>query len=154
LLEDVISSLAATGFESFIVYSGHASTMHLASLEEAAENALRTLPSATIAVVSHYHVIAELGAEVIETEGDHHAGEVETSVMLHLAPELVKTERIPEETYRTIPRDILVRNPRRYWEVSVDGNPKVASSEKGGILTKLAVEHLANLVTEIGRFRE
>jgi creatinine amidohydrolase len=152
LVRDIVASLANSGFRNFLLYSGHASTIHLAALEEAGESLIREY-SINVAVVSDYHVVKERAAAYIETEGDLHAGEIETSRMMYILPNLVRTDLLPPEGYRKIPRPMLVPSTRKYWQVTVDGNPRIASAEKGRQYSDAAVQYLVELVREMNEFR-
>ncbi len=135
------------GLRNFIFISGHAGKTHLMTILDAGEELLETLPDARIAVVSEYNEILREGRDIIETEDDSHAGEVETSRLLFLHPDLVRGTA-PEE-YPGFPPHILVRDKRRYWKGGVWGNPGRASAEKGESLTKIAVRHLAGIISRL-----
>jgi creatinine amidohydrolase len=152
LTGDILQSLYTAGFRNFILYSGHASALQLAAMEEAAERALTPCPQANIAIVMEYDVILKRGAGLYETPRDQHAGEVETSRLLTIRPDLVRTDRLPEETYRESARPILVRDVRRYWPASTEGAPRKASAEKGERLGALVGQYLADLVKRMEQF--
>jgi creatinine amidohydrolase len=149
---DVVQSMYATGFRHFILYSGHASALQVGAMEEAAERALVACPQANIAVVMEYDVITKRGAELYETPRDQHAGEIEVSRILTIRPDLVRSELLPEETYRDTARPILVRDVRRYWPRSTEGAPRRGSIEKGERLGALIGEYLAELVNKMQQF--
>ena len=152
LVRDILSSLATSGFRNFILYSGHASSMHLAALEEASESLLKEY-DINVAVVSDYHIVKERAASYIETKGDLHAGEIETSRMMYILPKLVKSDLLPSESYRKFPSPILVRNTKKYWQVTLDGNPKIASAEKGKHYSDVTVQYLVELVQKMNEFQ-
>jgi creatinine amidohydrolase len=149
---DVVQSMYAIGFRNFILYSGHASALQVCAMEEAAERALVACPQANIAVVMEYELITKRGADLYETPGDQHAGEIEVSRILTIRPDLVRTDRLPEETYRESARPILVRDVRRYWPRSTEGAPRKGSVEKGERLGAMLGEYLAELVQKMERF--
>jgi creatinine amidohydrolase len=146
LTRDVLQSLYEQGFRNFILYSGHASALQMAALEEAAEGALKTCPQANIAIVLEYDVIAKRMQGIVETPGDMHAGEIETSRLLTICPELVRSDQLPEASGRESPKPMLARDVRRYWPSSVLGAPRKASVEKGERLGQIVAEYLADLV--------
>ena len=90
---------------------------------------------------------------VYDTPRDQHAGEIETSRLLTICPELVRTDRLPEETYRESARPILVRDVRRYWPSSTEGAPRKATVEKGERLGELVGKYLADLVKKMEQFQ-
>lgn len=153
LTHDILISLYTTGLRNFILYSGHASTMQTAAMEEASEQVMQKCPQANIAIVLEYNVIRERGADVYEVAADLHAGEIETSRIMTIRPDLVREELLPEETYRESTRPILVRDTRRHWESSTDGAPRRASAKKGEQLGQVVGQYLAELVKKMNEFR-
>jgi creatinine amidohydrolase len=149
---DILQSMIAAGFRNFILYSGHASAMQIAAMEEAAERTITVNPQANIAIVLEYDVIQKHGGGLYDTPRDLHAGEIETSRLLTICPELVRTDRLPEETYRESARPILVRDVRRYWPSSTEGAPRKATVEKGERLGELVGKYLAELVKKMEQF--
>ncbi|HEX6963485.1 MAG TPA: creatininase family protein, partial [Lacipirellula sp.] len=79
LTRDIVQSMYELGFRNFILYSGHASALQLVAMEEAAEGLLRTCLESNIAIVLEYDVIKKQMPGIVETPGDMHAGEIETS---------------------------------------------------------------------------
>lgn len=84
----------------------------------------------------------------------NHASEVGTSVMLHIAPELVKTDRIVNQTPDgplpfsdiTQYKGMGVRS-----KTGVVGNPEVASAEKGEIMVQRGVDRIVDFIrTDFG----
>jgi creatinine amidohydrolase len=114
------------------------------ALQDAGEELLAELPGINIAVVTEFDLAKTSGAHLIETPGDAHAGEIETSRILHSHPHLVKGSA-PEE-YPTFPVGILVRDKRSYWPGGVWGNPAKASAEKGNQLESLVANKVVELV--------
>jgi creatinine amidohydrolase len=153
LVADVLASMYESGFRNFILYSGHASALQIAAMEEASERTLRICPEANIAIVLEYDVLLKRAQGVFETPRDQHAGEIETSRLLTIRPDLVRTDRLPEETYRESSRPILVRDVRRYWPTSTEGAPRKATVEKGEKLGQIAAEYLAELVERMEKFK-
>jgi len=152
LIGDLVKSLHANSLKNFIIISGHASSVHLAALEEAGESLLSEMPSdVNIAVVSAYALAQQSAGNMCETENDSHAGEIETSLMLHLKPHLVKGRG--KEEYPDFPHPLLTRNKRKYWKNAVWGNPNKASRQKGKAISKALAGELVKLVKKIGKFK-
>jgi creatinine amidohydrolase len=149
---DLVSDLYRQGLRNFVLISGHAGGTHNATLVDAGEMLLARLPQARIAVVTEYDLAAQQGKGLIETAGDAHAGEIETSRILHTRPHLVKGTS-PRETPQ-FPKGILVRNKRNYWSGGVHGDPSKANAEKGKKIETLVVAALGRLVNELESFVE
>jgi creatinine amidohydrolase len=105
-------------------------------------------------VVNWYHYV--LPDEFFDEPGDH-AGEMETSIMLHVAPQLVKPL---DEAGSGDAKQFKVKSlregrawaPRQWSQVTADtgvGNPAAATAEKGaryfGELTRQLGEFLCEL---------
>ena len=144
---DIVRSLYRQGLRNVVLLSGHAGGTHNATLLDAGECLLNELPELRIAVASEYALACEAGKGLIETAGDCHAGEIETSRMLATRPHLVHGSSPAEMSQ--FPRFVLVRNKRRYWPGGVGGDPSKASAEKGRQLEELVVAELEKLVVEL-----
>ena len=152
LTRDIVQSMYSAGWRNFILYSGHASALQMVALEEVSEALLHTCPQANIALVLEYEIIKGRMGGIVETPGDMHAGEIETSRVLTIRPDLVRTDRLPEESYRKSSKPMLVRDVVRYWPSSVEGAPRKATVEKGEQLGQLAAEYLVELIKQMNEF--
>ena len=144
LLKDLVRSFYRQGLRNVIVLTGHAGGAHRMALQDAGEELLDELAELRIAVVTEYELAKEQGRGLVETPGDAHAGEIETSRIMHSHPHLVQGSA-PEE-YPTFPVGILVRDKRRYWPGGVWGDPGKATAEKGARLEALVVDKVVELV--------
>ncbi|MFL5463444.1 MAG: creatininase family protein, partial [Gemmatimonadaceae bacterium] len=96
------------------------------------------------------------GADYFDEPGDH-AGEMETSVMMALEPDLVRplSEAGPGKArkFRVAGlRDGWVWAPRHWREVTDDtgtGNPKAATAEKGEKFLQVATEKIAGFLVDL-----
>ena len=142
--EGVLSELARSGVRRILVLSGHAERGHMAALREAADAAMRSHSATRIVVLSDYDFVYELrGRESPPTDG--HAGLLETSRVLALAPATVGPER-PVGNYRGSP---FVPGPpaERDWPESVMGDTRTASAELGA---RVQAHVIARLVETVG----
>lgn len=144
LLKDIVRSLAQHGVENFIALTGHAGGSHRMALQDAGEELLAELPGINVAVVTEYDLAKEAGAHLIETRCDAHAGEIETSRIMHSHPHLVKGTGAAE--YPSFPTGILVRDKRSFWPGGVWGDPTKASAEKGRMLESVVADKVVELV--------
>jgi len=153
LIRDMVKSLHSHNLKNFIIISGHASSVHLAALQEAGESMLEEMPSdVNIAVVSAYALAQEAADNICETDNDSHAGEIETSLILHLKPHLVKGRGKKE--YPHFPHPLLTRNKRKYWKSAVWGDPHKASAKKGEIISQVLIDKIIEIVKKIDNFKE
>ena len=152
LTVELVTSLYKQGLRNFVLLSGHAGGTHMAALTDAGEAILSNLEKSRVAVLSILDLIAEIPEGIVETKNDSHAGEVETSLMLHLRPAHIDGTS-PEE-YPSFPTPILARDKKRFWHGGVWGDPSKASLEKGKTLLQKEVEVLLRLVNRIESFED
>jgi creatinine amidohydrolase len=142
-----VSDLYRQGLRHFLIISGHASGLQVSCLAEVGEELLILYPDIRMAVLSIVDLAMEVWQEVIVTQDDSHAGEIETSVMLRLRGQSVGEKR-PREWPR-FPKHLLVRDKLRYWPGGVWGDASQASVEKGKKLLDLSVSALAQLIKDL-----
>ena len=83
ILEDIVSSLHVQGFRKLLILSGHGGNNFKGMIRDLAFE----YPDFLIAAANWFEVVSPKG--YFEAEIDDHAGESETSVMMHYHPELV-----------------------------------------------------------------
>jgi creatinine amidohydrolase len=152
LLKDLGRSFYEQGLRNLIFISGHAGGIQAAAMQEASEFLLDTLQGCKVASLTMFDLGMTVWAPLIETQGDAHAGELETSVMMVLRPEWVKgTARLE---FPQFPKGILARNKRKFWPGGVWGDPTKASREKGVRCLVAVEEVLVNLIKRIEDWKE
>lgn len=142
LIGDLVEDSHRQGFETHYILTGHAGAVHVAMLREAARKASLKL-NVEVFVINPF----EMGAgRVTESEGDLHAGEVETSLMLHLRPGLVSLDkavggRVKREDFR-------IALYERPTESGVFGDPSRANEDKGSRIFQGMVEGMVSLIED------
>ncbi len=144
---DIVFSLYGQGLRHFVLLTGHAGGTHLSALIDVGEELLVRFADCRVAVLTEYMLASREGRGLIETEGDSHAGEIETSRILHSHPQLVKGTAAQE--FPAFPPGILVRDKHRWWPGGVWGDPGKASAEKGAQLEGLVVAALGRLIDQL-----
>lgn len=144
---DICSALYRQGLRRFVLLTGHAGGTHTSTLIDAGEALLDTFADVRVAVLTEYMLASREGRGIVETQGDAHAGEIETSRMLHRYPHLVKGTATAE--FPTFPVGILARDKRRFWPGGVWGDPGKATAEKGTRIEELVVSALYRLLEEL-----
>jgi creatinine amidohydrolase len=119
----------------------------MSALKEVAEELIEQFKGMKIAVFSPYDLLWKELSEITETENDSHAGELETSMMLYLAKDLVKGRA--KEEYPKIPKPFIQKDYTKYWKGGVWGNPKKASVKKGERAIKVIVDKITDVIKEI-----
>src|SRR4030043_1114485 len=108
---DLIMEAYKKGLRNFLLISGHGGSLHMSALKETAEILIEKMDDIKIAVFSPYDLLWKELSEIAENPNDSHAGELETSMMLYLSPELVKG-RAAEE-YPKIPNPFSVKEKEK-----------------------------------------
>ncbi|HDD35284.1 MAG TPA: creatininase family protein [Candidatus Desulfofervidus auxilii] len=145
LVKDLISNYVYQGFSHFLLFSGHAGSLHMAALKEVGEKMVEKELVEKIAILSILDLLDEnIG---LETKEDSHAGELETSLMLYLHPLWVKGEA--KEDYPHFPLFLLTKEKIKYWPSAIWGNPLLATKEKGERFFNYLVKKLIDIIKEI-----
>lgn len=147
LVTDICRSLAAFGPRRFYVLNTGVSTLR--ALRPAAE--LLAADGILLRFTDILKVAGPAEAEVREQEGGTHADEIETSMMLYIAPETVDMSKAVKEYQLGSGR--LTRDPNRagvYSASGVYGDATLATREKGERIVEAAV---AGILAEIEALR-
>jgi len=142
----VLRELARGGARRFLVLSGHGERGHMAALREAADAVMRDHPSVRIVVLCDYDFVYELrGKESPASDG--HAGLLETSRVMALAPDTVGEAR-PVVEYRHSP--FVPGSPTESdWPESVIGDTRPASRELGERVQAYVLDRLTETVERL-----
>ncbi len=145
-VEGVLSELVRMGARRLLVLSGHGERGHMAALREAGDRTMRTHASARVVVLCDYEFVYELrGKEAPSTDG--HAGLLETSRVLALAPATVGSAR-PQVEYRHSPF-VPGAASESDWPESVIGDTRGANAELGRRLQAHVLERLTETVQSL-----
>ncbi len=149
LIADICRSLARYGPRRFYVLNTGIST--LAALKPAAELL------AVDGIVMHYTDLIKITGPVekaiAKQEGGTHADEIETSMMLYIAPGTVDMKKAVKD-YRPSKGRGLTRNPDgagTYSASGVWGDATLATLEKGKRVTEALVEGILREIEELRR---
>lgn len=149
LLGDLARALAGQGVRKLVVLNGHGGNDFRAILRE-----LQPSAGLFLCVVNWWTCVD--AAPYFDAPGDH-AGELETSAMLHLRPDLVRplAEAGPghERTARIAGlRERWAWAPRPWTQVTDDtgvGDPAAATAEKGARFVDAVAERLAGFLVDL-----
>ncbi|MBI5409415.1 MAG: creatininase family protein [Nitrospirae bacterium] len=144
ITSDIVRDAYKKGLRNFFLLTGHGGGLHSFALKEAAEILVDELKGVKMTVLCPYDVLRKELSELAETANDSHAGEIETSLVLCLAPELVKGRS--REEYPDFPKPFIVRDKLKYWRGGVWGNPAKASAGKGEKVMKLIVDKIIGVL--------
>jgi len=144
-LNDLVGAWEQSGVETFVILTAHGHDPH--------QEALSTLRTRRARVFTVDVFALDFGAQLDDADAPVHGGELDTSLLLYLAPELVHMERA---------QDFLLegRAAARYQRGRTGplpavspgslGRPSLASREKGERLYKMIVDRVAARVLDGG----
>jgi len=144
LVYDIVRDAYKKGLRNFFLVTGHGGGLHSSALKEAAEILAEELKGIKMAVLCPYDILRKELSEIAETPNDSHAGEIETSLVLYLAPELVKGSS--KEEYPTFPKPFVVKDKLKYWRNGVWGDPSKADRDKGKRVADLIVKRIIEII--------
>jgi creatinine amidohydrolase len=143
---DLVVDAYSKGLRNFLLISGHGGGLHMAALKETAEALVEELKGIIIAAFTPYDLWWKELFEIADTPNDSHAGEIETSMALYLAPELVKGRA--REEYPLFPKPFSVKDKIKHWPGGVWGNPGKASADKGQRAIRLMADKIIGVLDE------
>lgn len=143
---EVLAEFSRMGARRILVVSGHAERGHMAALRDAAGSVMTEQPKTRIVVLSDYDFVYELRGELAPAT-DGHAGLLETSRVLAVAPESVGPER-PKGTSRRSPFLPGPATPEE-WSESVQGDTGPASAELGRKVHEHVLRRIEATVREL-----
>ena len=172
VLSDEIISLASQGFRNLYILLCHGGSENALALHNALKLLLRTNPACAEVMIALLPIwkfgSSEMGWKKALAEGDWHAGWLETSMVMALAPELVRMQDLELDPKPLL--ELQIRHPDNYQraqkvvddelviprmtqrpdiKVGVMGHPERASRELGLRIVEDALEALAAKVTEL-----
>ncbi len=153
---DILLELSRNEIKKVMLISGHAGSMHMAALRNAAELAASVDDEMKIMVLSDYDIAYRLKDKKLSKkigvsipEDDGHAGVIETSRMLNVAPSLVKGKEKRKGGTRTGNRFLVTAHPEESIPTGVHGEPKKANAEIGKKIDEYIADELAKLIEEL-----
>lgn len=159
VLQQVAETALQNGFDAIFFCNGHGGN---AAIVTAATKAIGTAhPSVEVVATTYYYLAEPIAEEIRDSDygGMSHAGEFETSLVLHLAPHLVREEEYavdyrdePKGGYEDAFHDFFSHGPLSVYRGAdardgpgTTGDPTVATAEKGQAIYEFLVEELSAL---------
>jgi creatinine amidohydrolase len=151
VLRDVAASLAGQGVGKLVIFNGHGANDFRQMIRE-----LQPVVPLFICTVNWFQAVEP--KQFFSDLGEH-AGELETSVMLHVAPELARplAEAGPGRARRfklAALREKWAWTPRVWRQVTDDtgvGNPAAATAEKGKKYVEAVTEKVATFLVDLAK---
>jgi len=152
VLRDLAQALAGQGIRRLVVLNGHGGNEFKAMIRDLQPQ----VPNLFLCVVNWWTAV---DAKPYFAQPGDHGGEMETSVVMHVAPELVLplAEAGPgaERKARVVAlREGWAWAPRRWTAVTEDtgvGDPSASTAEKGAKFFEAATERIAGFLVELAK---
>lgn len=149
ILTDIVESLLRQGLKKLLIINGHGGNNF--------KNMIRDLnldhPDMLVASCEWFRV--ESQKDYFELPDDH-AGEMETSVMLHYCPDIVKMEQAGEGKANKFNIEAfnagIIWVPRNWEKVTSDtgvGDPRRATAEKGKRFAEVVTDKIADFLHDL-----
>jgi creatinine amidohydrolase len=158
--EELAASALETGFDALVILNGHGGNHN--AVGGASKAIGLDHPDVEVLAMTYFGLAAAFVEEIRDSEpgGMNHAGELETSLMLHLRPDLVREDLVDgthlDEPYTHAYDDMFVSGPlsvhrleEEYSENGAVGDPQYASAEKGAEIFERLREEMELLLGEI-----
>lgn len=156
LIEEMVDSMRVHGFTNFLFLNSHGGNQGIGQvILEALGN---KYPKCQFSLITWWKIASNELKKMNHSGpgGTGHAGEFETSLMLHIAPELVRKQHIkPPSNQRFDPLvgDMIYGPQFSYFqtikEVSANGvvgNPSLASKENGEKISQIITTKLVDII--------
>ncbi len=129
VVRDVAASLQRDGVRSLVLVNGHGGNYVLGNVAQ--EASLGPLRMALFPQLADWSAARVAAGVVTSDDADMHAGELETSILLHFHPHLVRPHYAGADHDAEYRPHLLSRGLQEYSESGVVGRPSLASAEKG-----------------------
>ncbi|WP_228801790.1 creatininase family protein, partial [Nocardia puris] len=149
VITDIRASLARSGIEKLVLVNGHGGNYVLSNITQQANVDGRHL--ALFPGRSDWDAARRAAGMPTTGHDDMHGGELETSLLLHARPDLVR------DTYSTADHDasdrphLLVTGMTEYTDNGIIGRPSLAKATKGKAALESLAQSFADHLTALGR---
>lgn len=141
IISDIYSSIADSGLTSLVILNGHGGNYVLSNVVQegnAAGKKMALFPSG-----ADWAEARKSARLVSSSHEDMHAGEIETSILLHTHPELVRDGYQAADWVKDDRRHLLTTGMAEYTRSGVIGRPSLGSAEKGKAVLASLVDSFA-----------
>ncbi|MFF9003398.1 creatininase family protein [Streptomyces achromogenes] len=129
VVSDIAASLRRSGVSALVVVNGHGGNYVLGNVVQ--EASARGERMALFPAAEDWETARERAGVVTSLLTDMHAGEIETSILLHAHPEFVRPDYESADFTADDRRHLLTLGMSAYTESGVIGRPSLGSADKG-----------------------
>jgi creatinine amidohydrolase len=149
VVNDIYTSIAKSGLTSLVILNCHGGNYVLSNVVQegnAQEKRMALFPSG-----ADWTQARQSAGLVTSNHEDMHAGELETSILLHVNPELVLDGYQAADWLADDRRHLLTTGMGEYTRSGVIGRPSLATAEKGKALLASLVDSFASVMKVLQR---
>ena len=144
VIDDVYTSVTASGYRSLILVNAHGGNYVLSNIVQ--EGSAHGKSIALFPTKDDWKEARRDGNLATTDHEDMHAGELETSILLHSNPELVTAGYDSADCIAEDRRHLLTTGMQKYTENGVIGRPSFATAEKGKAVLDSLAENFADVL--------
>jgi len=131
LVHEILAEYVRHRAKKIAMIGGHAEPAQDAALREAALPLVNADPKLIVVSIGPYDFLEPIRRETDLTKTDGHAGSIETSQMLVIAPDRIHMDRVPAVTRPALSRFRILANPESEFSTGVRGDTSKISRELG-----------------------
>jgi creatinine amidohydrolase len=149
MIDDIYRSITDAGLASLVIVNCHGGNYVLANIVQegnASGKRMALFPSG-----ADWADARQSGRLSTSNHEDMHAGELETSILLHVHPELVRDGYQTADWVADDLRHLLTTGMGEYTQSGVIGRPSLASAEKGKAVLASLAESFASVLEILRR---
>lgn len=162
LVYDIGKSIARKGPRFLLIFNGHGGNPP--DIVSGAKRLKEECPDLEILVVEWWAAGASVIAALKESAAESHSGEFETSIMMHLAPEMVRLDHLTAEFEKHVPelcyQHLIVKvggdkiKRIQYYTPDISasgvyGDPTSATPAKGAAIVQRVIENTRRVLDEL-----
>jgi len=152
VITDITASLSTCGIDRLLLVNGHGGNYVLANIVQ--EASVHGPKMALFPTSSDWRQARNDAGLAMDNHVDMHAGELETSILLHALPDVVRPGYDAADHEANDRQHLLTLGMRAYTTNGVIGRPSLAAAEKGKSLlvafSDLARAHIKALLSSAG----
>jgi creatinine amidohydrolase len=149
MVNDIYSSIANSGLTSLVILNCHGGNYVLANIIQ--EGSAQGKRMALFPSGEDWREARQSAGLATSSREDMHAGELETSILLHAYPELVRDGYQAADWVADDRRHLLTTGMGKYTRSGVIGRPSLASAEKGKALLASLADSFASVLEILQR---
>ncbi|MBA9004475.1 creatininase family protein [Thermomonospora cellulosilytica] len=141
VVTDVFDSITRNGITALVVVNGHGGNYVLGNMVQEANATGR--PMALFPQNADWNEARTAGGLTTTASEDMHAGEIETSLLLHVAPDLVRDGYQNADHLADDRRHLHTTGMQHYTRSGIIGRPSLGTAEKGKAVLDSLVQSFA-----------